>query len=97
MPRQLPVDGAEHRVFHVEPLGQGDLHQVHEGRRAHQHLLVADDGGQAALIHAEVGGAAVHAPLGAEQVVEELVQPAAASRIRVAVSDTPCPRKVPRS
>ena len=50
---------------------------MHEGRRAHQHLLVADDGGQAALIHAEVGGAAVHAPLGAEQVVEELVQPAA--------------------
>ena len=25
MPAELPVDGAEHRVFHVEPLGQDPM------------------------------------------------------------------------
>ena len=76
---QLPVDGAEHGVAHVEALGQGDLQQRHEGGRAHSNLLVADDGGKAAPLMAldAAGGAAVDGALGAQQVVEDFVQAAA--------------------
>ena len=63
--RQLPIDGAEHGVFHVQPHGEGDLHQVHKGRRAHQHLVAPDVGGQAApLVAVEVVGVAHQAAQG---------------------------------
>ena len=75
---QLPLNGAEHRIFHMEPLGKFHLHQIHKGGGAHQHLVAADGGRQAAsLIAAQVLSVPKNGSLGTEQIVEQLGQAAA--------------------
>ena len=75
---QFPVHGAEHRVFHMHALGQGNFHQIHKGGRAHQHLVAPDIGGQsAALVAAQVVRLAEDAALGPHEIVKQLGQTAA--------------------
>ena len=74
-PRQLPVNGAEHSIFYLQPRGQGHIHQHHEGGRADEHLFPPDDLAEPApLKGGELLPPAVDRPLAPEQVMEYLVQ-----------------------